>query len=147
MRRIAGVVLAFLATAASPAAQIPNAGLTVEVRGEPAQPGSVLAVTVTTASDVERVSGEAFGQRVAFVRGTSPHIWHGLIGVDVAASGSSSLVVLGTTRPLTLSPRQFRTRRLRVASQFVDPSRQEVERIRVEAARLEAICFSPARPS
>ena len=145
MRCMARVALALLAVwpgsvagQSGPSAGL-SPGLSISVRGEPAQPGSVLAVTVTTPDDVEHVSGEAFGQHVAFVRGTSPRVWHGLIGVDVAASGSSSLVVLGTARPLTLSPRQFRTRRLRVASQFVDPSPQELERIRVEAARLEAI--------
>jgi murein DD-endopeptidase MepM/ murein hydrolase activator NlpD len=116
------------------------------VRGEPAQPGSVLAVTVTTPVDVEQVSGEAFGQKVAFVRGDSPRVWHGLIGVDVATTGPSSLVVLGTTHPLTLAPRQFRTRRLRVASQFVDPSPRELERIRAEAARLEAIFGTVTMP-
>lgn len=77
MRRIAHVALAVLAAAASPAAQIPNQDLRIEVRGGPAQPGAVLAVTVTTPEDTERVSGEAFGQPVAFVRGRSPRVWHG----------------------------------------------------------------------
>jgi len=121
-------------------------GQTVSVRGEPAQPGSVLAVTVTTPGDVDLLLGEAFGQKVAFVRGDSPRVWRGLIGVDVAATGSSSLRVLGTTRPITLAPRQFRTRRLSVASQFVDPSPRELERIRAEAARLEAIFGTVTMP-
>jgi murein DD-endopeptidase MepM/ murein hydrolase activator NlpD len=149
MHRIARLALAFLAVwPASVGGQPgPSPSLSILVRGEPAQPGSVLAVTVTTRDDVERVCGEAFGQHVAFVRGDSPRVWHGLIGVDVAATAPSSLVVLGTTRPLTLAPRQFRTRRLRVASQFVDPSPQELARIRAEAERLEAIFGTVTMPA
>jgi murein DD-endopeptidase MepM/ murein hydrolase activator NlpD len=122
--------------------------LTVSVRGEPAQPGSVLAVTVTTSVDAHGVSADAFGQRALFVRGDSARVWHGLVGVDLSVSESSSLAVnadfgdgrqLASTRPLVLAPRQFRTRRLRVAGQFVDPSPPELARIRAEAERLEAI--------
>jgi murein DD-endopeptidase MepM/ murein hydrolase activator NlpD len=111
----------------------------VSVRGEPAQPGGVLVVTVTTSDDVEQVSGEAFGQRVLFVRGDSPRVWHGLVGVDLSATGPSALVVLGTTRPLALVPRVYPTRRLQVAGQFVDPPAPELTRIRAEADALGAI--------
>ena len=141
MRRILLIALAFLAAGSSaPSAQrVAAPSASISVRGEPAQPGSVLAVTVTTTEDVETLAGEAFGQRVQFVRGDSPRVWHGLIGVDLSVSGSSQLVVLGTSRLLPLVPRQFPTRRLRVASQFVDPPSHELTRIRLEAERLAAI--------
>jgi murein DD-endopeptidase MepM/ murein hydrolase activator NlpD len=99
----------------------------------------VLVVTVTTSDDVEQLSGEAFGQRVLFVRGGSPRVWHGLVGVDLSATAPSALVVLGTTRPLALVPRVYPTRRLRVAGQFVDPPVSELARIRAEADALGAI--------
>jgi murein DD-endopeptidase MepM/ murein hydrolase activator NlpD len=141
MRVIVWVVLALTLASGHPSAQpgVTQPPLSISVRGEPAQPGGVLAVTLTTTEDVEQLSGDAFGQRVQFVRGDSPRVWHGLIGVDLSATGPSSLVVLGTTRPLAFEPRQFPTRRLRVATQFVEPSPAELERIRAEAERLEAI--------
>jgi murein DD-endopeptidase MepM/ murein hydrolase activator NlpD len=136
MRGIVWVAIAWVLADGGLSAQ---SGASVSVRGEPAQPGSVLAVTVTTAEDAESVSGDAFGQRVVFVRGDSARVWHGLVGVDLSAQESSTLSVLGTSRPLTLAPRQFPTRRLRVAGQFVDPSPPDLARIRAEAGRLEAI--------
>jgi murein DD-endopeptidase MepM/ murein hydrolase activator NlpD len=141
MRGIPWVVLALALAADTLSAQpgVTKPPVSVSVRGEPAQPGGVLAVTVTTTEDVEQVSGDAFGQRVLFVRGDSPRVWHGVIGVDLSATGPSSLVVLGTTRPLAFEPRQFPTRRLRVAGQFVDPPAPELTRIRAEADALAAI--------
>ena len=111
----------------------------ISVRGEPAQPGSVLEITVTTVEDVAQLSGDAFGRPIAFVRGDSPRVWHGLVGVDLSATTASHVTVLGATHPIALVPRQFPTRRLRVASQFVDPPPQDLARIRVEADRLAAI--------
>jgi murein DD-endopeptidase MepM/ murein hydrolase activator NlpD len=133
MHRILCVALPLLL--ASPAAFAQS----ISVRGEPAQPGSVLEITVTTAEDVAQLSGEAFGRHVAFVRGESPRVWHGLVGVDLSATKGSHLTVLGATYPIALAPRQFPTRRLRVASQFVDPPPQDLARIRIEADRLAAI--------
>jgi murein DD-endopeptidase MepM/ murein hydrolase activator NlpD len=133
MRRILCVALPLLL--ASPAASAQS----ISVRGEPAQPGGVLEITVTTAGDVVELSGEAFGRHIAFVRGDSPRVWRGLVGVDLSATTASQVTVLGATHPIALVPRRFPTRRLRVASQFVDPPPQELARIRVEADRLAAI--------
>jgi murein DD-endopeptidase MepM/ murein hydrolase activator NlpD len=122
--------------------------LTIDVRGEPAQPGGVLDIRVTTTSDAEAVSADAFGQRITFIRDGSARAWRGVVGVDLSVTESSSLVVrallgagheVGATRPLPFATRQFPTRRLRVASQFVDPAPAAIERIRFEAARLDAI--------
>ena len=44
-----------------------------------------------------------------------------------------------TTSPLTLIPRHFPTRRLTVATRFVDPSPEELDRIQRDAARLETL--------
>ena len=132
MRCILCVALSFVVTATASAQSI-------SVRGEPAQPGSVLEITVTTAEDVAQLSGEAFGHHVAFVRGESPRVWHALVGVDLSATTASHVTVLGAMYPIAVVPRQFPTRRLRVASQFVDPPPQDLARIRVEADRLAAI--------
>lgn len=150
--RFARVSLAFTWLAATGVpradAQTPGLTLNVDVRGEPAQPGSVLAIAVTTSNDVARVSATAFDQTATLVRDGSARRWRGLIGVDLGATTSSSLVVVAvgedgqsveTTSPLALKPRPFATRRLSVASRFVDPAPEELERIRLDAARLEAI--------
>jgi murein DD-endopeptidase MepM/ murein hydrolase activator NlpD len=133
MPRILHVALPLLFASSAASAQ------SISVRGEPAQPGSVLEITVTTAEDVAQLSGDAFGRHVAFVRGESPRVWRGLVGVDLSATTASHVTVLGTTHPIALVPRQFPTRRLRVANQFVDPPPQDLARIRVEADRLAAI--------
>src|SRR5204862_4860980 len=105
-------------------AALPDTGLSFELRGEPAQPGSVLTIAVRTTRDVEGVSATAFGQTATLIRDPSARVWRGLIGVDVAATATSSLVVTAhlpgggsvlTTSPLTLIPRHFPTRRLTVA--------------------------------
>jgi len=151
--RLALVLLALWAAGPSRAAgqtraALPDTGLAFELRGEPAQPGSVLAITVRTTRDVDGVSARAFGQTATLIRDGSARVWRGLIGVDLAATQSSSLVVTAhlpgggsvlTPSPLALAPRRFPTRRLTVASRFVDPSAEELDRIQREAARLETI--------
>lgn len=153
MRRAASIALAFFALAClagvpRASGQAPSPELSFELRGGPAQPGGILEITVTTASDVGDVKATAFGHTATLVREGPARRWRGLLGVDLAVTESSSLVVaadLGgvrrvlTSSPLALTPRQFPTRRLTVAGRFVDPSPEELERIRREAARLDAI--------
>ena len=117
-------------------------------------------MTITSTVELRDVTGSAFGRPLAFYRETtspegSPRAWHALAGVDVAsAPGPASLSIQATSdtgaaltadRAITVAPRRFVTRRLRVASQFVDPSLEEVERLRQEAARLEDI-FATVTP-
>jgi murein DD-endopeptidase MepM/ murein hydrolase activator NlpD len=152
MRRISCVACLLLAalslTAPSRAAAQPPADLSFELRGEPAQPGSVLAISVATASDADRVSATVFGRTAMLVRDGSARRWRGLIGVDLGTTASSLLQVSAdlaggrhaeTSSPLALKPRQFPIRRLTVAGRFVDPAPAELERIRTEAGRLETI--------
>ncbi|HEV8395853.1 MAG TPA: M23 family metallopeptidase [Vicinamibacterales bacterium] len=156
--RFALALLAFAWLAGVPpgGAQTPSPELSIELRGQPAQPGSILAITVTTTTDAESVTATAFGQTARLVRDGSARHWRGLIGVDLGTTLSSSLEVtadLGggrhvrTPEPLALKPRLFATRRLSVASRFVDPAREELERIRLEAARLETIFAAVTVPA
>jgi hypothetical protein len=144
------LVFAWLAGVAVPclAAQTAVPAILVELQGQPAQPGSVLGIAVTTTTDVDGVTASAFGQTITCARDGSPRRWRGLIGIDVDATTSSSLEVFARVGgqqhlviygPVALEPRRFATRRLTVASRFVDPSPTELERIRLEAARLEAL--------
>jgi hypothetical protein len=147
---LALLVFAWLAGAEVPcvAGQTTDPTISVALQGEPAQPGGILGLTVTTTSDVDGVTATAFGQTVTCVRDGSARRWRGLIGIDVAVTKSSSLEVFARVGgqqhlviygPVRLQPRRFATRRLTVASQFVDPSPTELERIRREAARLDAV--------
>lgn len=158
MRRISCIAFALLAAVslAGPshaAAQVPapagtpEPSVTFELQGQPAQPGSVLAITVLTSSDAVSVSATAFGRTSMLLRDGSRR-WRGLIGVDLGTTESTSLQIAAdlegghrvrTSSPLALKPRHFPTRRLTVAGRFVDPAPTELERIRAEAARLESI--------
>jgi murein DD-endopeptidase MepM/ murein hydrolase activator NlpD len=121
------------------------------VRGEPAQPGRVLEITVSEPG-LREVRGTAFDRPLAFYPGSQPGTWQALAGVDVAqAPGPATVYVEANgasgpprsgSRTVVVGVRTFRTRQLRVASQFVDPSQTEVERLQAEAARLEAIFAS-----
>jgi murein DD-endopeptidase MepM/ murein hydrolase activator NlpD len=143
------IALALVAAASPRAMQRTLSGLTIDLRGEPAQPGAVLDITVTASGALHDLAGTAFGRPVAFVADASGRTWHGLAGVDVAqASGQASVTVrahgeggapLTASKTVAVAPRRFATRSLQVASQFVEPSAAEVERIRAESERLEAI--------
>ncbi len=116
-------------------------------------------MTITSPVELRNVTGTAFGRPLAFYREASrdgsPRAWHAPAGVDVASEpGPASLSIQATSetgdalaadRTITVAPRRFATRRLRVASQFVDPSLEEIERLRQEAARLEDI-FATVTP-
>jgi len=121
----------------------------VSVRGRPAQPGSVLEITVRGGDGLSDPKGTAFGRPLVFLAGPEPRVWRTLVGVDVATpTGPGRFRIhfaspggreLTTTGTIDVVSRAFATRRLTVASQFVDPSPAELARIRSEAARLETI--------
>lgn len=129
--------------------------LTVSGIEQAVKPGAVLQVTVTGAAALETVTGRALGQHVSFYRRPDGMSWTGLIGVDLetkpgkyplritaARTGEPALSADGE---LHVATRVFPTRRLRVASRFVDPPPAEIERIKQEADRLATI-FSPITP-
>ncbi|HZI81039.1 MAG TPA: M23 family metallopeptidase [Vicinamibacterales bacterium] len=132
---------------AIPGAQAPP--FSVVVRGGPAQPGSVLEIRIQAPEGASDPQGTAFERPLAFAPGDEPRTWRALVGVDVAQlPGLATFRIdfatpagreLATTGTITVAPRVFATRRLRVAGQFVDPPPVELARIRDEAERLEAI--------
>jgi len=56
----------------------------VSVRGRPAQPGSVLEITVRGGDGLSDPKGTAFGRPLVFLAGPEPRVWRTLVGVDVA---------------------------------------------------------------
>jgi hypothetical protein len=141
------IVLAGMA-ARVPAAQAPPS-FTVTVRGGPAQPGSLLEVVVHAPEGARDPQGTAFGRPLTFMASGQPQTWRTLVGVDVAQPpgpaqyrihfASPSGRELAGTGTIAVGPRTFATRRLRVASQFVEPAAAEIARIAAEAARLDQI--------
>ena len=121
----------------------------VVVRGGPAQPGSVLEIRIQAPEGASDPQGTAFERPLAFAPGDEPRTWRALVGVDVAQPPALATFrihfatragpELASTGTISVAPRVFATRRLRVASQFVNPPPEELGRIRDEADRLEAI--------
>src|SRR6187401_1466116 len=115
----------------------------VNVRGGPAQPGSVLEITVRAGEGLSDPKGTAFRRPLVFLPGPEPRTWRTLVGIDVATPpGPGSFRIhlatptgreLTNTGTIDVVSRAFVTRRLTVANQFVDPSPAELERIRSEA--------------
>ena len=132
MRAAVGLSLALaLLFPRLPFAQAPPA-FSVAVRGGPPQPGSVLEIVVRAPEGAYAPQGTAFERPLAFAPGDGPHVWRALVGIDVLqAPGPAPFRVhfaspagreLASTGTITVAPRVFATRRLRVASQFVEPS-------------------------
>ena len=119
---------------AIPGAQTPP--FSIVVRGGPAQPGSVLEIRIQAPEGASDPQGTAFERPLAFAPGDEPRTWRALVGVDVAQPpGLATFRVrfatpagreLALTGTITVAPRVFATRRLRVASHFVDPSPVEL---------------------
>jgi hypothetical protein len=154
-RACSAVVALTLTVVTAAAAQAPKPAPTVTVRGTPAQPGSLLEVVVATPADADRVEGRVLGHPLTFVHDGSSRTWRALVGIDVAQPAGSAPVEVwdvvhgrrGQTvrQSLAIAPRRFATRSLQVASQFVEPSTAELERIRSESERLETI-FTTVTP-
>jgi len=149
MRAAVGLSLAIALLAPRlPFAQAPLP-LSVAVRGGPAQPGSVLEIVVHAPEGASDPRGTAFGRPLTFAPGEDRRSWRALVGVDVSQApgpapfrvhfASASGRELATGGTITVAPRTFATRRLRVAGQFVEPSPPDVARITAEAARLDDI--------
>ena len=133
----------------APSALTGQARRTATVRGTPAQPGSVLEITLHGLDGDRSPEGTALGRPLLFVPAAAPHTWRALVGIDVTqAPGPETFRIhvqtdtggeLAVTGTFAVTARAFAVRRLQVAGRFVDPSAAELDRIRVEADRLAAI--------
>lgn len=118
------------------------------------QPGSVVRLEVSCTCDATGASARVFGRDVPLTR--DGHRWQGLIGIDLTVKPgaypialsveSTEARVLAATRSLVVVDRKFPVRRLTVAPAFVDPPKEELERITRESAALQAIFKGPVRP-
>jgi len=123
--------------------------LTITASSQTLSPGSVVLLTVKSATPLPSLAGQAFGRPVRFWE-TGPLEWRGLVAAGLEAKpGIYDVDITGAdtaakTR-LTVVRRQFETRRLRVGGEFVNPPAAEAERIASEAKRL-ATLFTRSTP-
>ena len=129
-----------------------TAPLTISVRARSLQPGEVVALDLTAAAGpLESLNLQAFDKKVvAFpVAGGA---WRALIGIDLdVPAGDTVVQAAGRLRDgtpaegrvvLTIEPREFPTRTLRVAPRFVTPPPSANARIARERVALGRVFAS-----
>lgn len=113
------------------------------------QPGEVVELVVSATRSVVSVQATAFDQSILLYPSFDQMVWRGLIGVDLDVEVREhfvSVTVITTDDapmhvryPLTVVPKQFATRQLTVAPQYVNPTPEALARIQQEAARTTTI--------
>lgn len=119
------------------------------------QPGEAVLIRVQSAEPLSSMQVKAFGKTFLFYSTEEGRVWQGLIGIDLETSPDDySLSLTGSTvagspveatYPLPVLDKEFPTRRLTVQEKFVNPPREELERIRRESKRVREI-FATLNP-
>ena len=97
-------------------------------------PGDVVRIQIAGQAG-DRMSGSVFGQRLAFAFDPARGEWRALAGVDLDAKPGTETMRVNrnekesATQSITITPKKFPVRRLRVAPGFVDPSPDALEQI------------------
>lgn len=128
--------------------QTSEASLTISHQARSLQPGEVVLLNVVASVPTETVTAHAFDKTVYFFEAGQKR-WQGLLGIDLQKKpGRYKIdVELTTTEgaslrqsyPITVSPKDFPTRHLKVASNFVAPPESVLERILDETKRVAQI--------
>jgi murein DD-endopeptidase MepM/ murein hydrolase activator NlpD len=146
-RRIT-VVLLLAAGAASSGAG--DAGVSLTVAARAIEPGELMVVTVIAPAEPSGVSVAVFGRRTSTYK-TGDRKYVALVGIDLdQAAGEYSVSaevqttggVLTASRTVTVRPKTYRTRTLRVDPAFVNPPSEVLERIQRENALLQQVYAS-----
>jgi murein DD-endopeptidase MepM/ murein hydrolase activator NlpD len=144
---LAAVIACGVAASLTAAAQ--PVTVTVAVAARSVQPGEVLILTLTTSSPVDEVRVSAFGHDLKPFR-TSPTQWRVLIGIDLDTKPGRYDVSISAgpsetdriIHLLTVRPKTFPTRQLKVDPAFVNPPAEAMARIRDDAERLNGVWTS-----
>ena len=139
---IACGVVATALTSAAPA-------ISVAVAARSIQPGEIVVLTLTTGVPVDEVRASAFGLDLKPLR-TGPTEWRVIVGIDLDTKpGRYDVAIVagaaGTDRVthlLTVRPKTFPTRQLKVDPAFVNPPPEALARITEETARLNGVWAS-----
>ena len=110
------------------------------------RPGDVVHVRVSGAASDDTVRATVFDREITFQYDAAELLWRSLVGVDLETKpGTYSMQVTRqrggapVAQPLTITPRQFRVRRLRVESAFVDPPEAALEQIKRDSETLAEV--------
>jgi hypothetical protein len=110
-------------------------------------PGEAVLVDVKSRDVIDEVQAEWMGGRITFFA-VGDNTWQGVAPIDLAAKpGTYTMVISARTRngtrptryPLTIVPRTFPARTLRVEDKFAEPPRAALGRIERESKAVEAI--------
>lgn len=129
--------------------------LDVSHRARALHPGEVVVLEVRAAAPLAELSASAFDHEIRLYEDPSDGVWRGLIGIDLTAEpGAYEVAVRASTAAggrahvgylLDVAPKEFPTRRLKVAPKYVDPPPDVIERILREQDETAAI-FRSASP-
>lgn len=147
------VVMLFLAAAPPAVAAAAAAGedltLSVSHRARALHPGEVVVLEVRVSERGTAPRATVLGKSVRLFPADDGHVWRGLIGIDLTVEPGDVPVTVQATGPggrqaratytLAVQPKEFPTRRLRVAPRYVDPPPDVLARIQREAAEVAAI--------
>ena len=148
MRSVLFILLAGVVTMA-PIAAMRRADAIVVTAARAIQPGELVVLTVTTIKPVDEVHVQAFGRTLRAQR-TAPTEWRALVGIDLETKpGRYDVSITAGPSPagrlthlLTVLPKRFTTRTLRVDPSFVSPSPEALVRIKDDAERLSRVWMS-----
>jgi len=148
----AAVCTAVVRLEAGPAIRVEPSAKTpigISARSRSIAPGEVIVLTLTMPAHTDRVSVHAFEHDISgFAVG--PRTWRAIVGIDLdVAPGPYTVAVdagngLKATYPLMVKQRLFPTRRLAVDPAFVNPPESELQRIRRDTERLDAVWHASA---
>lgn len=152
MASAVGLVLA-LAPQPSVTGSTDAAPVVLKVAGatDAVSPGDVVLLAVSASHALVALEGTAFNRRVDFWS-SGDKDWHGLVPIALdTVPGTHGVVIRAiaddaiTALSLTVQPKNFETRELRLAREFTDPPASAMTRIAVEAHLLTSI-FEASRP-
>ena len=112
------------------------------------QPGEVVRVDVTCTCATVAPRALAFDRNIPLALSPDGTRWQGLVGINIDVEPGVYPLLLSAPHlqpppahetPLRVLPKQFRTRTLRVAPEYVDPPADVIDRIVREAAELNGI--------
>jgi len=129
------------------------APLTVAVTARAIQPGEVARLDISSSRRVTALTVQAFGRTIAAVPVGGQH-WRALVGIDLEVDAGAYPVTIAATledgsrtghvETLTVEPKEFPTRQLRVEPKFVNPPPSVQHRIDRERRQLGALFRSVA---
>ena len=146
---VALLILAGAGAAAAGGAAAEDLSLDVSHRARALHPGEVVVLEVRVSERGAAPRATAFGKSVRMYPVGDGFLWRGLVGIDLtvepgivpvavratAADGTE----VGEIHELAVQPKQFPTRRLRVAPRYVEPPPDVLARIQREAREVAAI--------